>query len=121
MKFTRFVRTTEARPDALVPEGDSFGLASRAQSLRELPDGSFLLRCEFPSDQALAAAQGLAGVTVLPSLQTPAERLPQAVKDWLAAHGVTLEPGDTLLNLIRKLRAATSRGAGDFFDVTLPE
>ena len=121
MKFTRFVRTTEARPAALVPEGSQPGLATRAQSLRELPDSSFLLRCEFPGEDRLAAAQSLAGVTVLPSLQTPADRLPQAVKDWLAARGVTLEPGDTVLNALRKLRDSTSRSAGDFFDISLPD
>ena len=118
MKYTRFVRTTEARPAALVPEGESLGLASAAQSLRELPDGSFLLRCEFNSEKALVAAQNLAGVTVLPSLQSPAERLPQQVKDWLAARGVILDPGDTVLNALRKLRDATK---GHFFDISLPD
>ena len=121
MKFTRYVRTTEARPAALVPEGESLGLARRAKSLRDLPDGTFLLRCEFPSAEALADAQALTRVTVLPSLQSPADRLPQAVKNWLAAHGVTLESGDTVLNALRKLRDATSRGAGDHFDISLPE
>ena len=118
MKFTRVVRTTEARPAALVPEGETLGRASRAQLLRELPDGSFLLRCEFNSEKALVAAQSLPGVTVLPSLQSPADRLPQAVKDWLDARGVTLDPGDTVLTALRNLRDATG---GRFFDISMPD
>lgn len=114
MTFTRYVRSTDPPPAGLT-------LASAWARVRELPDGSVLLRCRFRSAEDLRTAQNVAGLTVLPSLQTPAARLPQAVKDWLAARGVILDPGDTVLNAVRKLRDLTSRGPGDFFDVSLSE
>ena len=60
----------------------------------------------------------LAGGTVLPSLNTPAAKLPAPVLTWLAARGVTPGPEDTLLNLLRALRAA--RGGDSAFDISNP-
>ncbi len=112
MPFTRFCRAIEERPASLVPE--SGGVASRAQSLFPLPDGSFLMRCEFASAEALAQAQALPNVRVLPSLATNANKLPQAVKDWLVAHGVTVAADDTLLDVMRRLR----NNLGQDFDIS---
>ena len=102
MVFTRFCRAIEERPASLAPERG--GVASRAQSLFPLPDGSFLLRCEFASAETLAQAQVLPGVVVLPALATNANKLSQAVKDWLVAHGVTVAAADTILDVMRQLR-----------------
>lgn len=81
----------------------------------EFGDGSMLLECEFTLQQ-LELAQATAGVTVLPSLSTPAERLGAGVRTWLEAQGVTIEAGDQVLNLLRKLRDAK----GTKFSVDLP-
>jgi len=112
MTFTRFCRTTEERPADLVPE--SGGIASRAQSLFPLPDGSFLMRCEFASAEALAQAQALPNVKVLPSLGTNVNKLSPAVKVWLATHGVTLAADDTVLDVMRRLR----NNRGQDFDIS---
>lgn len=114
MRFTRFVRSVNPLPEGLK-------LASSWARVRELPDGSVLLRCRFRSEEDMRAAQKATGLTVLPSLQTPVTRLPQSVKDWLIAHNVSFEPSDTVLNVLRKLRDITSRSSGDFFDVSLSE
>lgn len=113
MRFTRYVRTTaDPPPDRLLVS------TSAMERLRELPDGTLLLRCEFASELDMRFARTSTGVTFLPSLSTPADRLSQAVQDWLTARGVTLEDGDTVLNALRKLRDATG---GNFFDVSLSE
>lgn len=91
-------------------------LAAVALSRRhEFPDGTLLVECEFTAQQ-LELAQAAAGVTVLPSLSTPAERLGAGVRAWLEAQGVTIEAGDQVLNLLRKLRDAK----GTAFSVDLP-
>jgi hypothetical protein len=65
-----------------------------------------LCRAEFEGDEVqLEAAQADAQVLVLPSKAAPADRLPQNIQSWLAADGVVLEPGDTVLNVLRKVRA----------------
>lgn len=66
----------------------------------------------------LLAAQKNSNVFVLPSLSAPAEQLDQRIKDKLTALGVTLVPGDTVLNALRKLRQA--RGMR-FVDISLPQ
>ncbi len=112
MVFMRFCRVIEERPASLVPE--SGGVASRAQSLFSLPDGSFLMRCEFASAEALVQAQALPNVKVLPSLGTNANKLPQVVKDWLAVYGVTVASDDTILDVVRQLR----NNRGQSFDIS---
>jgi len=67
------------------------------------PDGRGLFECEFEGEEH-EAAQKIPGIIVLPSLTTPASKLPQKVFDWLASHGVTPQPDDTVLNVLRALR-----------------
>ena len=122
MRITRYVLVPAAPP----PEDDlavqSLAVPCSGWSrLRELPLGWLLVRCEFNSVKELLAAQQVSEASaaiVLPSLQSPADRLPQQVRDWIAARGVTLQAGDTVLNALRKLRDATG---GHFFDVSLPD
>ena len=115
MGFVRWCRTTTERPAGLVPEAG--GVASAAASKLELPDGTFLLRCEFSSEDGVKAAQALTGVTVLPALSTPADKLPAGVQTWLANRGVIIEPGDQVLNVLRKLRGVL----GETFDISQRE
>lgn len=46
------------------------------------------------------------GVVVLPGLETPAARLSQPVLDWAASFGISPDPDDRLLNLLRRARDA---------------
>lgn len=62
-----------------------------------------LFKVEFEQDE-LSESQNIPGVVVLPSLNAPASRLPQGVLDWLAAHGIVPDAGDTVLNVLRTLR-----------------
>ena len=57
------------------------------------------------------------GLTLLPSLQTPADKLPAAVLTWLAARGIVPAAGDTLLNVLRALRDAGGE-TGRSFDIS---
>jgi len=78
--------------------------ACRAWSIRHIFENNLgLFEAEFESDE-LINAQSLAAVTVFPSLNTPADRLPQKVLDWLSGHGIVLGAGDTVLNVLRSLR-----------------
>jgi hypothetical protein len=99
-----------------VPEGDGAPpFKCREFSRRmELADGSVIFQAGFRPDE-LAAAQAVAGVTVLPSLTAPASRLPAAVTTWLAGQGITPAAGDTVLNVLRALRDKF----GGSFDVDL--
>ena len=48
-------------------------------------------------------AQGSALVRVLPAMSRTFANLPVAKKAWLALHGVTFQPGDTMHDLMVKL------------------
>lgn len=84
--------------------------------LIDFGDGTALFEVHFRDAGAMAEAQAMPGVTVLPALSTPAERLSAGVRSWLEAQGVTIEAGDQVLNLLRKLRDAK----GTQFPVDLP-
>ena len=76
----------------------------KAWSLRiNLADGRGLFDCEFESDD-LAAAQKIPGIIILPSLTTPASKLPAGVLTWLGVRGITPLAEDTVLNVLRALR-----------------
>jgi len=51
------------------------------------------------------ATQADAKILVLPSKAAPAERLPQNIQSWLAAERVVINPGDTVLNVLRSIRS----------------
>jgi len=72
-------------------------------------DGTAMFRVEADSDQ-WAAINSMDSVLVLPSLNAPAERHGAAVKKHFTDNGITPAPGDTTLNMLRKLRDA--KGAG---------
>ena len=122
MRITRYVLVPAAPIQADDLAVQSLAVPCSGWSrLRELQLGWLLVRCEFNSVKELLAAQQVAEASaaiVLPSLQSPADRLPQALKDWIEARGVTIDPGDTVLNVLRKLRDAHP---GHFFDVSLPD
>lgn len=63
---------------------------------------------------------GIPGLTLLPSLQTPAGKLPATVLTLLAAHGIVPQTGDTLLNVLRALRDAGGE-TGRSFDISLSD
>ena len=70
--------------------------------------------------EAALFADGIPGLTLLPSLQTPADKLPAAVLTWLAARGIVPAAGDTLLNVLRALRDAGGE-TGRSFDISSSE
>ena len=116
-KFIRWCRTQQPRPASLASEKG--GIATRLATRLVLPDGSYLVYCEFNSEQTMVAAQSIGGITMLPSLSTPASRLSVGVRTWLVNHGVTVQPGDTVLNVLRALR--NKIGKQDDFDISLRE
>lgn len=67
---------------------------------------------------AATFANGIPGLTLLPSLQTPAEKLSPAALAFLAARGIVPAAGDTLLNVLRALRDAGGE-TGRSFDISL--
>ena len=71
----------------------------------ECSDGSTVFRCQFDAPM-LAEISALEGVTILPGLNAPADRLRPELLAWFASEGVSAEPGDTVLNLLRRLRDA---------------
>jgi hypothetical protein len=81
-----------------------------------------LCRAEFPDDgEMLQQAQEDPRILVWPAKAVSVDRLPDAKKTWLADHGITLEPGDTTLNVLRKIRDAKTLkkpGARFSFDIS---
>jgi hypothetical protein len=79
------------------------GVYQQISHLWENGDGNSLYRvmCDDDGFQTLNSDTSL---TVMPSLDAPAERLTGAVADHFAANGITASSGDTLLNMLRKLR-----------------
>ena len=116
MKFLRFIGSNERRPAALVPEEDGF--AARVQTL-ELPDGTFLHRCEFPGVASLNVAAQTPGLTVFGSLQLSTDKMPNAQREWLSAHGISSKAGDEVLNALRAVRDAAGVSF-EKFDISLP-
>jgi len=90
----------------------------RVQQIWGNVDGSALFRveCDDVQFQSLAA---LRGVTVLPSLNAPADRLSSAAAAYFAAEGVTAAAGDTVLNMLRKVRALKPGASGVMIDNSL--
>lgn len=70
----------------------------------ENADGTSLFRVEC-DDAGWITLNADTSITVLPSLDAPADRLSGATQAYFTAHGVTASPGDTLLNMLRKVRA----------------
>ena len=61
-----------------------------------------LFEVEYPAwKRARAASNSVA--LAFPSSNRTMRRIPQGVKDWLTARGVTFEPGDTVADMIAQL------------------
>jgi hypothetical protein len=83
---------------------------------RKLPWG-WLYRIEA---DAATFSNGIPGLTLLPSLQAPANKLSAPVLSFLAAQGITPQAGDTLLNVLRALRDAGGENDRSF-DISLQD
>ena len=97
MRQTRYiaVRDTQAVRDK-VEEVGGFGWATPPL------DGWVLVRVYNPRLLELAK-QFPSDAKVLPPENRTMRRVPQAVKEWLTARGVTFEPGDTVADVIAQL------------------
>ena len=79
------------------------GVAVAVGKTIPLPGGSVIAFVEFPSDEALVAAQAVPGSMVLPSVNAPLTELPQAARTLFASLGVDAASGN-LTNVIRRVR-----------------
>jgi len=89
----------------IAPTG-STGLHDMCFSLSHLwenGDGTSLFKVQ-SDDVQFIALNAMEGVIVLPSLNAPAERHGTTTKKHFEDQGVSVEPGDTTLNMLRKLR-----------------
>jgi len=85
------------------PSVDRYARAWRHR--RELPGGKLLILAEFEADgRELDAAQTDQTIEMLPSLTAPASRLRPQLLARLETLGVTPQPGDTVLNVMRAVR-----------------
>ena len=81
--------------------------------------GYVLERIAFDDMGDLRAAQASVDVLLPPGLESDAAALPQKIKDWLMARGVTIAAGDRVLHILRKVRAAAGLAAEDV-DISSP-
>lgn len=91
-----------------VTDATVFSRVARTRYPMELGGGKILVQLHFPGIRFYRAFQASLGVNeiLLPSLKAPGARLPQKVKNWLTARGITIDPGDEVVNLLRKVRDA---------------
>jgi hypothetical protein len=72
-------------------------------------DGTSMFRVDC-DDVCFIRLTSAANITVVPGLQAPADLHSNPVKAYFTKQGVKAEPGDTTLNMLRKLR--DSKGMG---------
>lgn len=91
-----------------VTDATIFGRVARTRYPMELGGGKLLVQLHFPGLRFYRAFQASlgAGEVLLPSLEAPGARLSQAAKNWLAARGIAIDPGDRVVDLLRKVRDA---------------
>lgn len=96
-----FLRYVIAQSDGQALYGNYHGVSH----LWEHEDGTsmFTVECDDLGFDALNADTTL---TVIPSLHAPANKLGAKVQALLSKAGVTPQPGDTVLNVLRSLRNA---------------
>ncbi len=82
-----------------------------------------LCRAEFDDDEAaLQRADADPRILVWPAKAVSASRLSAAKTAWLAAHGIILAPGDTSLNVLRKIRdTLTLKAPGQQYSFVISE
>ena len=78
----------------------------RSASFRESFEFSGFRLAEFTfADIQLRRARANPSVVIFQGLETDASRIPQRIQDWLSARGVTIAPGDRIIDLLRKVRS----------------
>ncbi len=104
-----------------VTDATIFDRVSRTRYPMELGGGKILVQLRFPGIRFYRAFQASLGVNeiLLPSLEAPGERLPQKAKNWLTARSIAIDPGDRVIDLLRKIRTAEGITADDI-DISSP-
>lgn len=96
MNYHRYVLTSS--------DGSSLHGNYRVNHIWQNEDGTSLFRVEC-SDANWQTLNSDSSIVVMPSLDAPADRLSAPVKAYFDAQFVTAAAGDTLINMLRKVRS----------------
>jgi len=110
----RFVRIAKVHVDMFIPSLAGIQLV-QVNLHGEFTDESVLIETLLTEEQQEILIT--AGAIVFPSLTAPADKLQLATQSWLNLQGVRLQPGDMVLNVLRRLRDLQ----GWRFDLSLPD